>query len=160
MAREPALEYPAEEDRRSPDDTFRVLVVSGALQIERLKGACKDVGYVVAGATTLDEAKAMLDGHDHVDVIACSAHIEGQAAMELLHCVRTSPKHADTPFLLLSVEPGLKAAFLDRTAARAGMALGASGYLVMPRFDEELLVAEIVKLQPMLPALRTRPGPG
>ena len=33
--------------------TWRILFLDNADNVERLKGACRDVGYVVVGATTV-----------------------------------------------------------------------------------------------------------
>lgn len=154
MANNGELEYPDAEDALAPDDTFRILLVDCDEQIERLKEACKDVGYVVVGADSMTAAIAFLNGKDHVDVIVAAAHLDGDSPFELLHFVRNNKQHKDVMFLILSLEPGVHAAFLDRNAARAGMALGADAYFVMPEFDEGQLVVQIHKLQPLLPALQ------
>ena len=154
MAKEGELEYPDAADALAPDDTFRILLVDRDAQIERLKHACTDVGYVVVGAGSMAEGVRFLNGKDHVDVIVAAAHLDGDSPLELLQFVRKNAIHKDVIFLILSLEPGVHAAFLDKNAARAGMALGADAYFVMPEFDERVLVAQIQKLQPLLPALQ------
>ena len=154
MPKDGELEYPDAEDALAPDDTFRILLVDCDEQIERLKEACTDVGYVVVGAASMAAGIKFLNGKDHVDVIVVAAHLDGDSPFELLHFVRNNELHKDTMFLILSLEPGVHGAFLDKNAARAGMALGADAYFVMQQFDEDVLVAEIQKLQPLLPALQ------
>ena len=68
--KQPKVEHPAPKNARSPMKTWRILFLDSAENIEQLKGACKDVGYTVAGALTIEEAWAFLDGKDHADVIA------------------------------------------------------------------------------------------
>src|SRR5688572_24303782 len=88
MTDEPDLEYPAAGTARAPEDTFRVLFLDSPAQVERLKEACKDVGYVVVGAETSLEAMAFLEGKNHVDVIVCAAHLESDSPFEFLQQVR------------------------------------------------------------------------
>ena len=152
--KQPPLEHPAPEDARPPAETWRILFLDRAEHIEQLKTACKEVGYVVAGATTIEEAWAFLDGKDHADVIVCAAHLEEESMFEFLKGVRDNPTHRRAMFLILSLEPGASGARMDRAAGLAGAQLGADKYLVMPRFDPAVLVAEIRKLQPAVPVLQ------
>ena len=157
MPKEPKLEHPEPENARSPEKTWRILFVAGATHVEQLKASCLDVGYVVVGATTLDEAWAFLNGKDHVDVIVCTPHLEEESAFAFLRGVRDNPAHRHTVFLFLSLEPGVAGARLDRSAASAGMALGADAYVVMPAFHAAELIAQIRSLQPQVPVLQTVP---
>ena len=106
------------------------------------------------GSTTLEEAWAFLEGKDHVDVIVCAAHLEEESMFKFLKDVRDHEIHNNAAFLILSLEPGAIGARLDQSAARAGIALGANGYLIMPVFDALELIAQIQKLQPDIPMLQ------
>jgi CheY-like chemotaxis protein len=154
MLKEPKVEYPAPEDARSPMKTWRILFLDRAKNIERLKDACKDVGYTVVGALSIKKAWAFLDGKDHVDVIVCAAHLKEESMFEFLQGVRDSEVHGNAKFLILSLAPGAVGSRLDRSAARAGMALGADTFAIMPVFDPQELIALIKKLQPSVPMLQ------
>lgn len=159
MAKDPQLEYPVHSNTRAPADTFRILFLDNPDQIERLKETVKDVGYVVLGATTILQAVAFLEGKDHVDVIVCAAHLEADSVFVFLQQVRASALHKDSMFLMLSLEAGTTGTRLDRSAARAGIALGADAYVVMPVFDAGELVAQIRALQPDVPMLQQSTSP-
>src|SRR5512134_2295398 len=103
MLKEPALEHPAAEDAKPPMKTWRVLFLDNPQNIEKLKDACKDEGYAVAGALTIAEAWAFLDGKDHVDVIVCAAHLEEESMFQFLKRVRDSKVHGDAKFLILAL---------------------------------------------------------
>jgi CheY-like chemotaxis protein len=153
----PPLEYP--RNPRPPDDTYRVLFLHDPDQIERLKETCKEHGYAVVGAATIEEAMAFLEGKDHVDVIVCGAHLETESMFAFLQTVRGHSMHAGTMFLILSLEAGANGAWLDRSAARAGIALGANAYTVMPLFDPAALIAQIREMQPDVPMLQQSATP-
>lgn len=152
--KQPDIEHPATKDAKPPLQTWRILFLDSAENVEQLKAACKEYGYVVVGSTTIKEAWAFLDGKDHVDVIVCAAHLEEESMFQFLKDVRDNEKHGDAAFLILSLEPGEAGARMDRSSERAGMLLGADGYLVMPVFDAAELVAQIEKHQPRIPMLQ------
>jgi CheY-like chemotaxis protein len=154
MTDEPDLEHPTAENAKCPHETWRILFLDNAAAIEQLKGACKECGYVVIGATTIKEAFAFLDGTNHADVIVCAAHLEHESMLKFLKAVRDSHVHRNSKFLILSLEPGMAGARVDRSTERAGMLLGADAYSIMPKFDPEELIAQIQKLQPAVPALQ------
>jgi CheY-like chemotaxis protein len=154
MKKEPKVEHPAPKDAKSPMKTWRILFLDRAENIEQLKGACKDVGYAVVGALTIEEAWAFLDGKDHADVIVCAAHLEEESMFGFLKGVRDSKVHRDAKFLILSLAPGKLGARLHGSTASAGLALGADTYVNMPVFDAHELVARIKKLQPSVPMLQ------
>ena len=154
MTKQPDIERPAAADAKSPQETWRILFLDSADNIVQLKDACKSVGYVVIGSTTIEEAWAFLNGKDHVDVIVCAAHLEEESMFKFLKDVRDNDIHQKAAFLILSLEPGIIGAKLDRSTARAGIALGADGYLVMPLFDAAELITQIQKLQPDIPMLQ------
>ncbi len=151
---EPKLEHPTRENARPPRQTWRILFLDNQSNVALLKAACTDVGYTVVGALTIEEANAFLAGKDHVDVIVCAAHLEDESMLEFLCSVRTSELHASAKFLILSMEPSRAGALLDRSTAKAGKALGADKYVVMPVFDAAELVAQIQLLQPAIPMLQ------
>ena len=154
MTKQPDIEHPTAENAKPAHETWRILFVDKADNVEQLKGACKKVGYVVIGATRLEDAWAFIEGKDHVDVIVCAAHLENESMLSFLRDVRENEIHRDSMFLILSLEPGVAAARVERSTERAGIALGADGYLVMPVFDASELVAQIQKLQPQVPRLQ------
>ena len=154
MTKQPDLEHPAPADAKIPHETWRILFLDSADNIVQLKNACKDVGYVVVGSTTIDEAWAFLNGKDHVDVIVCAAHLEEESMFKFLKDVRDNETHKDAAFLILSLEPSAIGARMDRSTALAGIALGANAYSIMPLFDAAELVALIQKLQPDIPMLQ------
>ncbi len=154
MPTEPPLEYPDASQAHSPENTFRVLFLDKAAHVDRMKESCKDVGYVVIGAETIVEAMAFLHGKDHVDVIVCGAHLESESMFAFLQEVRANKLHQKSTFLILSLESGAVGARLDRTASRAGMALGADAYTIMPVFDAPALIAQIRQMQPDVPKLQ------
>jgi CheY-like chemotaxis protein len=154
MPREPKVEHPAPKDVRSPMKTWRILFLDHAENIEQLKDACKDVGYDVVGALTIEKAWAFLNGKDHADVIVCAAHLEEESMFGFLKSVRDSEVHRNAMVLILSLEPGATGARLQRSTERAAMVLGADTYAIMPVFDARELVALIKKLQPPVPMLQ------
>lgn len=154
MPKEPELEHPTAGNARSAANTWRILFLDSAEHALQLKGACKDVGYVVVSANTIDEAWAFLNGKDHADVIVCAAHLPEESVFEFLKSVRDSATHRNAMFLILSLEATVTAARLDRSTARTGRALGADAYVVMPVFDAAELVVQIRLLQPKEPMLQ------
>lgn len=154
MSNEPPLEHPDPERALPPEDTYRILFLDRPSSVELLKETCKEAGYVVVGAETIATAMAFLEDKDHVDVIVCAAHLAQESMFTFLQHVRAHALHAQAMFLILSLEPGRNGAFLDRSAAQAGMALGANAYVRMPVFDGRALIAHIRELQPEVPALQ------
>jgi len=154
MAKEPPLERPSPENARSPQQTWRVLFLDCPENVEKLKDAGKEAGYVVVGAVTIAEAWAFLGGKDHADVIVCAAHLQEESMFEFLKGVRDDVVHRNVNFLILSLSPGEIGARLDRSATRAGMLLGADAYAIMPIFDPSALIAHIKSLQPRVPMLQ------
>ncbi len=159
MTKQPQIEHPAPADAKLPQKTWRILFLDSLENIMQLKEACKKDGYAVIGAVTIDEAWAFIEGKDHVDVIVCAAHLEEESMFKFLKDVREHKTHFNAAFLILSLEPGAIGAQLDRSTARAGIALGANGYSIMPKFDAAELIAQIQKLQPDIPMLQQSASP-
>lgn len=154
---EPKLEHPSPEHAKAPAETWRILFLDCDANIERLKGACRDAGYVVVGATSIAEAWSFLQGHDHADVIVCAAHLEDESMLEFLQAIRRDAHHRDTMFLILSLEASAAGVRLERSTRTSGLVLGADAYLTMPRFDSDALIAEIGRLRPDVPTLQAAP---
>lgn len=155
--KQPDVEHPLDKDAKSPLQTWRILFLDSAEHIEQLKSTCKKYGYAVVGSTTIEEAWAFLNGKDHVDVIVCAAHLEEESMVQFLKDVRANERHGEAAFLILSLEPGEAGARMDRSTERAGMLLGADGYMVMPVFDAPELLAQIEKIKPAIPMLQQSP---
>ena len=51
MTQQPDIEHPAPKDAKPPLETWRILFLDSAENIEDLKPACKKCGYAVVGAT-------------------------------------------------------------------------------------------------------------
>jgi DNA-binding response OmpR family regulator len=154
MTKQPEIEHPTPADANPPEKTWRILFLDSIENIGQLKEAGKKAGYVVIGLTTIQEAMAFLLGKDHVDVIVCAAHLEEESMFQFLKSVRDDETHQNSAFLILSLEPGSVGAQVDLSTARAGMALGADGYLIMPEFNPKELIAQIAKLKPAVPLLQ------
>ena len=154
MTNQPDIEHPSPEDAKSALETWRILFLDSAGNIEQLKNSCKKDGYAVVGSTTIEGAWAFLDGKDHIDVIVCAAHLEEESMFQFLQDVRANEKHGKAAFLILSLEPSVSGARMDRSTKRAGMLLGADAYLVMPVFDAAELITQIQQLQPAIPMLQ------
>lgn len=154
MTKEPSLEYPDRTQERAPSDTFRILFLDSAPNVELLKEAGKGAGYVVVGAETIVEAMTFLEGTDHVDVIVCAAHLETESMFVFLNQVRGQPAHENIRFLILSLAAGTHGSRLDHATAEAGVVLGADAYQIMPVFDAPALIAHIRVFEPAVPTLR------
>ena len=136
-------------------DTFRILIMDTVVHADQLKGACKDVGHSVVAAHSIEEAFAFLDGKDHADVIVCAAYQEDESMFEFLRRLRVDPIHEKTMFMIMALEPGPSAVKLNASVKIAGKTLGSDAFISMPVFDAELLISEIKKLLPLVPALET-----
>ena len=153
MHKESKVEHPSTQYARPPMKTWRILFLDRAENVQKLKAACEEAGYEVAGACTIKEAWAFLNGKDPVDVIVCAAHLEEESVFEFLKAVRESHAHRQAVFFILSLEPNGKARGLHNSTACAAKALGADTYVVMPVFDSKKLITLIEELQPAVPQL-------
>lgn len=156
MISEPEIEHPESCDARNAANTWRILIIDTPQHIEMLKEACKECGYDVVGAPTIEEAWLFLNGKDHVDVIVCAAHLEDESMFAFLHGVRTSdnPLHRNAAFLILSLESGKIGSHIDKSTAATGLALGANDFVQMPIFDAYLLEQHLRQLLPSVPILQ------
>ena len=154
MQKEPEVKNFPPEDSRLRMTPWTILFLDSVENVERLKEACKDAGYAVVGATTIEEAWTCLRGKDPVDVIACAPHLEDGSMFEFLQDVRNSKLHRNAKFIILSLAPGAMSARLHSSTASAGVALGADAYCNMPVLDPAKLVALIKKLETPVPMLQ------
>ena len=153
MTSEPEVELPETNHANRAEATWRILFVDSKENNELLKEACKEFGYAVIGASTLEEAWLFLNGENHVDVIVCAAHLEHESMFDFLHGVRKNEIHRTAAFMILSLEPTHTGSRLDRSAAAAGLLLGADAFVLMPVFDVDSLVQHLRRLQPEIPTL-------
>lgn len=153
MTREPPVEQATQAARLAPEDTFRILIMDSVEHADQLKEACKDAGHSVAFAQTIAEAFAFLDGKDHADVIVCAAYLEDESLFEFLNRLRKDPIHNKTMFMILALEPTLAGLRANVTTEKVGSLLGADAFISMPVFDPDLLIEELRKLLPPVPAL-------
>ena len=100
-----------------------------------LKGAGHEVLEAADGAHALDVLRAR-----PVDLVITDIYMPNMNGIELTRRLRTHPGFGRTPILLLTTEsdPGKKA---------EGRAAGASGWIVKP-FSQEQLLAIVAKLLP------------
>ncbi len=153
MTNEPNVEPAKPEARLQPKDTFRILILDSVENTNQLKDACKSAGYSVVAAAKIEEAYAFLDGKDHADVIVCAAYLEDESIFDFLKRLRADAIHKHSPFMTLALAPGRMGTKLNSSTAKAGQDLGADAFINMPVFDATLLIAEIKKLLPLIPAV-------
>lgn len=151
MTREPIAE-PA-TTKLAPHDTFRILIMDSVTHVDQLKWACKSAGFSVVPAHSIEESFAFLEGEDHADVIVCAAYLEDEPLFEFLHRLKSHHVHHRTMFMALALAPGPNGVVLNPTVEKVGRLLGADVFISMQKFDADLLVAEIQKLLPEMPAL-------
>lgn len=153
MTIEPEVEASTLGSRRPARDTFRILIMDKVEHADLLKAACKDVGYSVVGAHSIEESFAFLNGKDHADVIICAAYLEDESLFEFLKKLRDDPSHKDTMFMTLALSPGFVGIKVNASTEKAGSVLGSNVFVNMPVFDAQLLTTEIKKLLPSTPRL-------
>lgn len=142
---EPATpELPAKE-------TFRILIMDSVENANQLKAVCKNAGHAVAAAHTVGEAMAFLEGTNHADVIICAAYLEDESLFDFLIRLRNHPRHRNSMFMILALEPGPMGIRTNAMVEIAGRSLGADVFISMPEFDAEQLLAEIKELLPPVP---------
>jgi CheY-like chemotaxis protein len=151
VSEEPKIEPAAPE--LPAKNTFRILIMDTPRNVGLLKAACKNAGYSVVGAYTIQEAFKFLDGKNHADVIVCAAHLEDESVFEFLQRLKKNPIHKDSMFMTLALAPGPIGVQLNNSTKEAGRLLGADAFVSMPKFDAPQLIAEIKKLLPLVPML-------
>jgi CheY-like chemotaxis protein len=97
----------------------------------------KQSGHTVIQSQKFTHAISLLQSQ-HVDVIISDVHLEnGGNVFDFLRWVKNNPSTKDTPFVLFSCQPTLRAKFFEdglRTTARV---LGAALYISMEIFDSD-----------------------
>ncbi len=117
---------------------IEVLVVDDSFTVRmELRDALTDAGYTPVLATTLAEARAALRDHP-VELAILDVRLPDGDGTELLHELRTDPRHATLPVLMLSSE----AEVADRIR---GLQLGATDYVGKP-YDTTFVLARIAQL--------------
>ena len=134
-------------------DTYRILIMDTVAHTNQLKNACKDMGHSVIAAHSIEEAFAFLDGKDHADVVVCAAYLENESMFDFLRRLRKDPIHRETIFIIVALEPGPSGIRLNASVESASKILGSDAFINMPVFDGKVLVREIQKLLPKVPAL-------
>lgn len=135
---------------RPPEDTYRVLVLDGKSDhMPRLTAACKRAGQEVVPCHSIKEAFAFLVTKDHVDVILAEAFLSDESVFEFLKTAKSTPEHKDVPIMIVASEPGAVANFCMPGVEIASRRLGAFKFIVLPEFDEDLLVREIQAILPV-----------
>lgn len=136
-----------------PFDTYRILTLEDAENIEKLKIACRRAGHEVVPVTTIAQAMAFLETKDHVDVIVAAAHLQSESVFEFLKRVKGSDSHLKAvPFLMLCADPGILATVTSSAVEIAANLMGADKYVLMIEFDADRLMEEIYPLLPAVPA--------
>jgi two-component system chemotaxis response regulator CheY len=100
-----------------------------------LKGAGHEVVEAVDGAAAL----GLLKGRQ-VDLIISDVNMPNMDGIEMTRQLRQTPAHSRTPIILLTTES-------DQTIKDKGRAAGATGWIVKP-FKQEQLLAVMAKLFP------------
>jgi len=153
MTNEPKVERASFADKLPAKDTFRILIMDTIEHTDQLKDACKHAGHDVVAAQTIREAFAFLDGKNHADVIICAAYLEDESLFDFLKQLKTNEIHKNSMFLTLALAASPMGASVNASTEKAGRLLGADAFVSMPVFDAVLLIAEIKKLLPSVPAL-------
>lgn len=133
----------------APCDTYRILVLDGkdGHMSDTVK-ACKRAGHEVVACHTIREAFEFLDSKDHVDAFVTEAFMEDESVFDFLKAAKSDETHKDAPILILAAEPSKLGMFFAPSVAQAAELLGAYKFLVMPKFDIELLIHEIDAMLP------------
>lgn len=138
--------------QHSPLDTYRILTLENAENIEKLKLACLQAGHEVVPMLTISHAMAFLETKDHVDCIVAAAHLHNESVFEFLQKVRGAESHLkDSPFVVLCADPGLLAKVTSPAVEAAANLMGADKYVLMNEFDAHRLIDEITPLLPPIP---------
>jgi CheY-like chemotaxis protein len=85
----------------------------------------KNLGYNnVSAAASVPEAKKMLS-EQPIDVLLCDWHMPGETGLDLLKFVRTTPKLAKIPFVMITTEN-------DKTRILEAVKIGIQAFLFKP----------------------------
>lgn len=131
----------------------RVLVIHDQkLRQDQIKSAlCGTHDVTIArdaidGMTLLKQLEDLHLDRPPLDLIISCVHIEHSRDMtvfDLLKWAKGNPQMAKVPFVLICSEPSSMAQSLIDSVRLAGHSLGASGYLIIEKFDPEKFLAQI-----------------
>ncbi len=142
---QPTLHKPALE-------TYRILTLEDAENIEKLKDACKNAGHQVVPVLTIRQAMEFLDVKDHVDLIISATHLQSESVFDFLRRVKSQDSaHRNVPFVMLCLEPGGLARMTSDVVESVAEIMGADHYIMMPEFDAGELLRQIEPLFPPIP---------
>jgi CheY-like chemotaxis protein len=135
---------------RPEGDKYRILVLDDSIErINAITLACELIGQEVVPVTTIKQGMSFLLTKDHVDVVVSEVYLQDESVFDLLKELKSLPKHASVPVILLAVNPGAIASFLSDTVAEAALMLGAYKFLLMPDYDIPRLMKEIAAVVPL-----------
>ena len=118
----------------------RILTVDDAATMRKMVAfTLKDAGYEVLEAIDGCDALNVLKDRS-VDVIITDLNMPNMDGIELTRQLRALPAFARTPIILLTTES-------DPAKKMAGRAAGATGWIVKP-FNQEQLLAIVAKVLP------------
>jgi two-component system chemotaxis response regulator CheY len=118
----------------------RILTVDDAATMRKMVAfTLKDAGYEVLEAVDGCDALKVLKDRS-VDVIITDLNMPNMDGIELTRQLRALPAFARTPIILLTTES-------DPAKKMAGRAAGATGWIVKP-FNQEQLLAIVAKVLP------------
>jgi two-component system chemotaxis response regulator CheY len=111
--------------------TRTVLVVDDAPSMRLLlRDTLEPMGYAVVEACNGNEATALLDGRVF-DTIVCDVSMPGMDGIAFMHELRTHPRYARTPVMVLTSDSRVS----TREAAKAA---GAQAFCVKPFLPKDL----------------------
>jgi CheY-like chemotaxis protein len=150
---EPTVHKPALE-------TYRILTLEDAENIDKLKDACRDAGHQVVPVLTIRQAMEFLDIKDHVDVIISATHLHHESVFDFLRRVKSADSiHRNVPFVMLCLEPGGLGRMTSDVVESVAEIMGADHYILMPKFDADELLKQIEPLFPPVPLKELDPSP-
>lgn len=116
-----------------------VLVVDDSSTIVKIVAfALRDRGFdVLTACDGMEAMEKMSKSESPVSLVITDLNMPNLDGYSLIDSLRNSPKHSETPIIILTSEEGEK----DK---ERGKALGASAYLVKP-FKSSTLMAEVEK---------------
>jgi two-component system chemotaxis response regulator CheY len=117
----------------------KVLVVDDSPSVRQQVGlALRQAGFDVVEASDGAEGAAKIDADAGIQAVICDVNMPRMNGLEMLEKVKSEPRHAALPVLMLTSEG--QPSLIER-AKRAG----AKGWIVKP-FKADLLVAAVRKL--------------
>ena len=117
----------------------RVLVVDDSATVRQEVSQClTKVGFEVIEAADGQLGAEAIDKDDAISVVICDVNMPRMNGIEMVTTVKSQPKHAELPILMLTTDG--QPALIKRAKAA-----GARGWVVKP-FNPAQLVAAVQKL--------------